>query len=273
MSDDLALKRMQTITVREHSQYVQLNVGGHLFSTTLTTLTKRDDHMLAAMFSGRLPVEVDANGFALIDRDGRFFSYILNYLRDGTTALPTDQTELQVLHTEAKYFLLTELQQKIEEKLRDSVLNTCIVPIIVSEEHETQLVNLTVKGLPMVKLACNRANNRFSYTAPSTDAFVRHIELFDKLAAKFHGRILYAKDVSGRNGHICTWMFFGKGRLIAEVNCSSIVYTPERRQTKIEFPEARLYEENMNMLLYEPGQPDPAETFLFECQELSKRRD
>ncbi|EGD75616.1 potassium channel tetramerisation domain containing 13 [Salpingoeca rosetta] len=223
-------------------------------------LSEPDDHMLAAMFSGRMPIEADKKGFVVIDRDGRYFHYILNHLRDGSVPLPTQQAELEALLVEAKYFLLADLQREVEAKLCECVLTTCAVPMVVSEEHDAKLVQLTGTGLPLVKLSCNRSMNRFSYTATATEAFLRHIELFDKLASKFHGRILYAKDVSGRNGRICTWSFFGKGRFITEVNCASIVYAPDRRQTKIEFPEARLYEENMNMLLYEPGRPDPAET-------------
>ena len=28
---------------------------------------------------------------------------------------------------------------------------------------------------------------------------------FDKLSMKFHKRILFAKEASGKSGHICTW--------------------------------------------------------------------
>lgn len=33
--------------------------------------------------------------------------------------------------------------------------------------------------------------------------------------------------------------------------CTSIVYATEKKQTKVEFPEARIYEETLNALLYE----------------------
>ena len=32
---------------------------------------------------------------------------------------------------------------------------------------------------------------------------------------------------------------------------TSIVYATEKKQTKVEFPEARIYEETLNVLLYE----------------------
>ena len=47
------------------SQYVKLNVGGSLHYTTIGTLTKHDN-MLRAMFSGRMEVLTDADGWILI---------------------------------------------------------------------------------------------------------------------------------------------------------------------------------------------------------------
>merc|ERR1719305_739320 len=40
------------------------------------------------MFSGRMEVLTDADGWILIDRNGKHFGAILNYLRDGTIPLP-----------------------------------------------------------------------------------------------------------------------------------------------------------------------------------------
>ncbi len=41
--------------------YVKLNVGGSLFYTTISTLT-REDSMLKALFSGRMDVKTDDDG-------------------------------------------------------------------------------------------------------------------------------------------------------------------------------------------------------------------
>ena len=62
------------------SRYIKLNVGGSLYQTTLSTLSNGDT-MLKAMFSGRLDVVKDRHDYYLIDRDGKYFGYILNYLR------------------------------------------------------------------------------------------------------------------------------------------------------------------------------------------------
>ena len=64
---------------------VTLNVGGKTFTTATATLTRFPDTMLGAMFSGRHALKPDKNGAYCIDRDGRHFHEILNFLR-GTTA-------------------------------------------------------------------------------------------------------------------------------------------------------------------------------------------
>lgn len=109
----------------------------------------------------------------------------------------------------------------------------------------------------MVKLLHNRSNNKYSYTSTSDDNLLKNIELFDKLALRFHGRLLFLKDVLG--DEICCWSFYGQGRKIAEVCCTSIVYATEKKQTKVEFPEARIFEETLNILIYENSRgPDLA---------------
>lgn len=45
--------------------------------------------------------------------------------------------------------------------------------------------------------------------------------------------------------------FYGHGKRVAEICCTSIVYATDKKHTKVEFPEARIYEEMLNILLYE----------------------
>lgn len=84
----------------------------------------------------------------------------------------------------------------------------------------------------------------------SDDNLLKNIELFDKLSLRFNGRILFIKDLIG-NSEICCWTFYGNGKKLAEVCCTSIVYATEKPQTKVEFPDSRIYEESLNVLLYE----------------------
>ncbi len=68
-------------------------------------------------------------------------------------------------------------------------------------------------------------------TSNSDDNLLKNIELFDKLVLRFNGRVLFVKDVLG--DEICCWSFYGEGRKIAEVCCTSIVYATEKKQTKV----------------------------------------
>lgn len=52
----------KTLLKGHPSQYVKLNVGGRLYYTTIGTLTKHNDTMLSAMFSGRMEVLTDSEG-------------------------------------------------------------------------------------------------------------------------------------------------------------------------------------------------------------------
>lgn len=233
------------------NKYVRLNVGGSLHYTTMGTLTK-EDNMLRAMFSGRMVVLSDKEGWVLIDRCGKHFSKILNYLRDGSIQLPDNRCEIAELLAEAKYYLIQGLVSQCENVLERKTFDIdpiCRVPIITSPDEEQKIVGKT--SIPIVKFLYNRSNNKYSYTNSSDDNMLKNIELFDKLSLRFNGRILFMKDIVG--DEICVWSFYGHQRKVAEICCTSIVYATEKKQTKVEFPEARIYEESLNILLYEPN--------------------
>ena len=87
-------------------QRVKLNVGGSRFETTLSTLTRHPDSMLAVMFSGRHEVPQDDDGYVFIDRDGAHFRIILNFLRDGVLDVPASQKAVIELTRELQYYQL-----------------------------------------------------------------------------------------------------------------------------------------------------------------------
>lgn len=63
------------------SPVVQLNVGGHFYTTSLSTLRKYPDSKLAEFFSGQAKPPTDGEGRFFIDRDGYQFRAILEFLR------------------------------------------------------------------------------------------------------------------------------------------------------------------------------------------------
>ena len=90
-------------TVQQFPSIINLNVGGTYFTTRLSTLLSRSESMLCAMFSGSCPIDRDSDGRYFIDRDGKYFSYILNYLRDPINFVISVDTIPPVL-VEAEYY-------------------------------------------------------------------------------------------------------------------------------------------------------------------------
>ena len=97
-------------------EVITLNVGGAIYTTTLSTLTRYPESMLGAMFNGQyIPTKMDKQGHYFIDRDGSMFKYILQYLRSGELCLPTDFNDLELLRAEVDYFQIPGLVDKVQD--------------------------------------------------------------------------------------------------------------------------------------------------------------
>ncbi|KAM6945986.1 BTB/POZ domain-containing protein KCTD14 isoform 2-T2 [Aplochiton taeniatus] len=92
------------------SPVVQLNIGGHLFCTSLSTLRKHPSSRLADVFNGQPKLRTDTDGRYFIDRDGTHFGAILEFLR--TERLPTENV-LEV-HKEAVHYNIKPLIKLLE---------------------------------------------------------------------------------------------------------------------------------------------------------------
>ncbi|KAL9553962.1 hypothetical protein PS6_003683 [Mucor atramentarius] len=64
------------------NEKIRLNVGGSMFETSLSTLRRDTNSLLATMFSGRHLISAEPDGSYFIDRDPSHFRLVLNYLRD-----------------------------------------------------------------------------------------------------------------------------------------------------------------------------------------------
>ena len=91
------------------SSTVKLNVGGQHFTTSVQTLTKDPNSMLASMFSGRFDMKPSEDGSFFIDRDGTHFRFILNFLRTGKLTLPEGATFTKELEEEAEFYQIQGL--------------------------------------------------------------------------------------------------------------------------------------------------------------------
>ena len=88
---------------------LSLNVGGVLYTTTQSTLTRYPDSMLGAMFSGNHPNATDQKGNYFIDRDGKLFRLILNFLRTSHLNLPKNFSEFDQLQDEVDFYQIQPL--------------------------------------------------------------------------------------------------------------------------------------------------------------------
>ncbi|KAL9954724.1 hypothetical protein ACROYT_G042297 [Oculina patagonica] len=127
------------------SSTVNLNVGGHHFTTSVQTLTKDPNSMLAAMFSGRFEMKPSEDGSFFIDRDGTHFRFILNYLRTGKLILPEGATFLEELEEEAEFYqihgIIDELKFTKPSTIQASKPNEAFEEseILTNEEHRSVL--------------------------------------------------------------------------------------------------------------------------------------
>jgi N-acetylneuraminic acid mutarotase len=81
--------------------YVQLNIGGHRFETSVQTLRRVPSTFFDAYFSGRYEQDVCADGSIFVDRDGENFGHILEYMRDGRASVLEDGAHPSVSLLEA----------------------------------------------------------------------------------------------------------------------------------------------------------------------------
>lgn len=113
------------------NEIIKLNVGGHKFTTTRTTLCSIPDSFFVSMFRHPGPPALqDEDGYFFIDRDGTQFQHVLNYLRSGTVIATLDSAARAQLADDAEYYWLDGLKHNllrpkvdIREHLSDDILS------------------------------------------------------------------------------------------------------------------------------------------------------
>ncbi|KQJ96844.1 hypothetical protein BRADI_3g27370v3, partial [Brachypodium distachyon] len=132
---------------------------GSEYAATVDTLTQREPgSLLAAIFAGgtrRLPSN---DGAAFVDRDGKQFRHVLNWLRDGAVPMLA-ANEYQRLLREAEYYRMHGLidyikeriaEEKVEESLGAELTRKDVIKCIQTEKVRFRGVNLS--GLNLSKL-------------------------------------------------------------------------------------------------------------------------
>ncbi|EFP09841.1 hypothetical protein CRE_21297 [Caenorhabditis remanei] len=98
------------------SSPIQLDVGGTIFKTSKSTLT-RFDGFFKTMLETSVPVEQNQSGHIFIDRDPTHFQVILNFMRDGDVDLPDSEDTVKKISREANFYLLEGLMELCSRKL------------------------------------------------------------------------------------------------------------------------------------------------------------
>lgn len=93
------------------SNFLKLNVGGTVFSTRKSTLSKFEGTYLSALASGTFDDDRDLDGAVFIDRDPRYFQQILNFLRDPAAPQEWDIEDAGLIH-ELTFFGLKDIIHK-----------------------------------------------------------------------------------------------------------------------------------------------------------------
>lgn len=94
------------------SDIINLNVGGTKFSTSRQTLCSIQDSFFSSLLSGRIPSCRDEHGYVFIDRDPKYFSIILNFLRTKELNI-NGVDDIAVLRSEAEFYAITPLVKRL----------------------------------------------------------------------------------------------------------------------------------------------------------------
>ncbi|CAL8342832.1 unnamed protein product [Lota lota] len=105
-----------------HSDWLTLNVGGRLFTTTRSTLvSKEPESVLAHMFRDKCVwgSQQDKHGAYLLDRSPEYFEPILNYLRHGQLIV-NEGVNIRGVQEEARFFGIEQLGEQLEVALKNT---------------------------------------------------------------------------------------------------------------------------------------------------------
>ncbi|XP_074601710.1 BTB/POZ domain-containing adapter for CUL3-mediated RhoA degradation protein 3-like [Brevipalpus obovatus] len=217
-----------TVSVMEShhrpGEYIKLNVGGSLFQATRGTLT-RYGSIIKKMLSEESTKRIDAEGYMLIDRSGKHFGNILNFLRDGSIPLPHTEMELEELLLEAKFYQIRELIDRIERKIsflkkpsRDQILAELAEKVIVftSFDDENDSEKLTKLLSKMTGLLLK--TNRYIRSGSSSQMnLLRNLELFEFLFKEYGRKLIFLKD--SESSDYCKWWVIEDGKCTRIISC------------------------------------------------------
>lgn len=150
---------------------VHIDVGGCIYTSSLETLTRFANSRITKMFNGSLPIVLDGlKQHYFIDRDGKSFRHVLNFMRTGRLVLPVNFNDFDTLIAEAKFYELDDMvkqledarQQQIQQSAQKSTSNSNSPPV---SKQRSVYDDLEDSGLSKAKQTALILRSAFSKTA------------------------------------------------------------------------------------------------------------
>lgn len=126
--------------------YVRFDVGHHLYVTHRDTIQKFKDSVLAKYIAPEFDKRQSQNDYIVIDRDGKHFGSILNFMRDPSSLHLEDWTsnDLTDLMREADFYCLSELVELCDLELGSRKLTvdreSHTRPHVVPSNHKLEII-------------------------------------------------------------------------------------------------------------------------------------
>lgn len=111
---------------------VRLNVGGHFYTTTMSTLSRYPSAALRNSLQN-----YDREGNVFIDRDGKMFEYILGFLRTKKLCLPSNFCDFESLTTEVNYYDIPSLSSCLT-KAKQEKLTVQFIEVLETKSYEIE---------------------------------------------------------------------------------------------------------------------------------------
>ena len=173
MHDKEEVEKMKKLAVKYetiNSDIIKINVGGTYFSTLKATLEKKikknkdeyyEPHLLQSIVSGMVKIIYDETKAIFLDRNPKYFGYILDYLRNADSSNPFS---IPSLSFEGKKEFLDEAVYYNLHGLVDSLVGTTLLDsVIIKEKDEKDLFLLCnfIDGLKKCKLLYRASRDGF----------------------------------------------------------------------------------------------------------------
>ena len=143
---------------------IKLDVGGQLFQTTISTLSKYPGSMLSTMFShtdsGLSPMPRTEAGHFFLDVNPKFFEIVLEWLRLGEI-ITNDPVLLKGTLSMANYFGLDKLFMELKAVEKRSILSSkrkCYPDTIHLQSGSTSIPSQKLNSLKLKKIKLTRVS-------------------------------------------------------------------------------------------------------------------